>query len=165
MSKLRTICTFAGLIAFGYFLRDGVNLVTWNSTGKVKLCSIPTPVYETEIVIFTDSFQEVAQALYYEIHTGAVVSVPMTFFDVTDIDKGVTTSSFKVIGGENSDLVGMSYASDPESILVMQDFFSDESWPRAGYSEDHDSTRERGEDLLRRLQSESKNPDLRLSDG
>jgi len=163
MKKIRFIAVAVALIALGYFLRDAVDFVTNLEDGKVELCTIPTPIYDAEIAIFTDSFQEVSQSLYYEIRTGSETRVPMAFFGGTSIGLKIKRDSFIVISGK--DLVGVALASDPDSVLIMHDFVTDETWPKAGYSEHFSSTRQRGERLLHRLKKETSTTDLKLGDG
>ncbi len=162
MKKFRFIATAVALIALGYFLRDAVDFVTNLEDGKVELCTIPTPIYDAEIAIYTDSCQEVSQALYYEIRTGGQTRVPMAFFGATAIGDRIKQDSFTLISGK--DLVGVAFDSTPKSVLIMHDFATDETWPKRGYSEHFSSTHQRGERLLNRLREETSTTDLTLGD-
>jgi hypothetical protein len=145
-------------------LRDAVSYVGNFADKKVKLCSIPTSVYDAQIVIYTDSFQEVTQALYYEVHTGGQTRVPIAFFGGAALSQRIAEESFTTITGEGGILVGVAYASDPKAILILHDFATDETWPKGGYSEHFTATHQRGRKLLDRLREASGTPDLRLAD-
>ena len=162
MKKIRFIAVAVALLALGYFLRDAVDFLANLEDGKVELCTIPTPIYDAEIAIFTDSFQEVSQSLYYEIHTGGETRVPMAFFGGTAIGDKINQDSFTLIG--EKDLLGVAFASDPKAVLIMHDFATDETWPKAGYSEHFSATHQRGERLIQRLREETSTKDLKLGD-
>ncbi|GEP44488.1 hypothetical protein [Brevifollis gellanilyticus] len=163
MKKVRFIAWALGLIVLGYFLRDAVHFVSNLADGKVKLCTLPAPVYDAEIVILTASFQEVAQPLYYQVRSGGQTRVPTTYFHSTAISDRITQSSFTLITAD--DLVGMALASEPRTLLIIHDFATDESWPRSGHTEHLDSTHLRGQKLLSRLKQQTARTDLKLGDG
>ena len=103
--------------------------------------------------------------MYYEVHAGEQVRVPMAYFGGTEIGKSITRDSFTVLGKEESDLVGVAFAWDPKSILILHNFSTGETWPKAGYTEHFSSTHDRGKRLLDRLRQESEMPDLQLGAG
>ena len=161
MKRIRFIASSAALVALGYFFRDAASFVNHLMDGKVKLCTLPTPVHDTEIAIFTDTFQEASQALYYEVRTGGEIRVPMSAFEYTAVGAPITRASFLLMRAD--DLVGVAFASNPKTIVIMHDFATDETWPKPDHTEHIISTGKHGHQLLRRLKEKSAVTYLKLS--
>ena len=126
MKKSGVIAIALASIAIGYFLHGVLDFVT-QSDGKVKLCALSTPIYDAEIVIYTDWFQEIGQTMYYEVHAGGQVQVPMAYFGGTEIGKLVTKDSFTVFRqrrkrlGRSCFRVGSEVDSDSPQLLDRRD--------------------------------------------
>jgi len=163
MKRFRQLLLWGLLIAVGFFLRDVVSFIRDLPHGYSRLCTLKMPVYDAYIDIYTPHFNEIGQCLLYEVREGEVVRVPMAFFGTADFADEVTATSFTLITGKKGKMVGIAFVARPKEVLIIHDFTTDETWPKAGYSEHFTSTWKRGEALLAVLRTDSGRPDLKLA--
>lgn len=158
MKKLAALLLAAVLVVLGLLVH------AWRDSkdGVTKLCSIPMPAHGACIVIYTDWLNEVNQNLYYEVRSGDQVRVPMCMMASVDMETTIRRDSFAVLTAPKGDLNAIVWSNDPSTVLIIYDFGTGETWPRAGSSETPESTQKRGERWLAMLREATGRKQLKL---
>lgn len=144
----------AGMVAYGVAMLF--------SNEKIKLLDIPVKHYSARIEIWTESFQENYQPLYYRINNGGQIDVPMTYFGNTGMFAKLIKKDFVLYYGKHDHLVGLAFAGKPNRIVLMHDYANGANWPRRGYVEKTKANYARGRAMLERLKKETGKTGLHL---
>ena len=114
-------------------------------------------------MILQDVYYDNGRRLYYEVKNVDKVLVERRFI-CTQMDTG-KHSNFKIITARGGNLVGVFQESRPDSIIVLHDFTSQQTWPAVlSDSESYVETRNRGNALLALLQQEHNELRLKLNE-
>jgi hypothetical protein len=127
------------------------------------LTTLPAGEQGNSIVILEDVYYDNGRRLYYQVKNGEKVVVDRHFIcSQLDTDKH---SNFKTITAREGNLVAVFQESRPDSIIVLHDFASHQTWPAVlSDSESYVETRNRGNALLALLQQEHTNLKLKLNE-
>ena len=82
-----------------------------------------------KILIYEPSFQEATKAYDYEVLDGDKVVFPKWSFYYTSFDE---KPQFEVIRSMKNEIVAVVDAHYPNSVLIIYDFSTGESWPEQG---------------------------------
>ena len=133
------------------------------SHGYRVLTTLPAGGQGYSIVILEDVYYDNGRRLYYEVKNGEKVVVDRRFI-CSQLDTG-KHSEFKTITAREGSLVAVFQESRPESIILLHDFASHQTWPAVlSDSESYVETRNRGNALLALLQQEHTNLKLKLNE-
>ena len=113
------------------------------------------------IIILADTGAEITSTIFYQVKLGdqTVVST----YRICNAAKDPRSLSFKTLSASGGNLIAVYEETNPESIVVLHDFSEGKSWPR-GVPEENDSEITRtGERLLKQLQQEYPNSNLKLN--
>ena len=115
---------------------------------------------QRSIQILASEYLEVTQSIYYQVKVDGKVVVPL-FRMCGGIDRGQL--NFKTLLAEGGDLVGIFEKRYPQDILAVHDFKTNATWPALLSYGSTDEYYKFGEALLKKLQAEHQNLDLKLS--
>lgn len=126
--------------------------------------TLPVGGQGNAVVILADTYYDNGRKLFYQVKNGERVLVDRSFI-CSQLDDGVVHSGFKIVTARGGNLVAVFQESKPESINVLHDFASRQTWPAVlSASESHVETRNRGNALLAALQQEHPNLKLKLNE-
>ena len=127
------------------------------------LTTLPVGEQGNSIVILEDVYYDNGRRLYYQVKNGEKVVVDR-YFICSQLDTG-KHSDFKTITAHEGNLVAVFQESRPDSIILLHDFASRQTWPAVlSDSETHVETHNRGNSLLASLQQGHPNLKLRLNE-
>lgn len=115
------------------------------------------------IIILADTAAEISTGIYYQVKIGGETVVSTCL--ICQAAKDVDSLNFKTLTASGGTLVALYEETDPERILALYDFSRGGSWPRGAPGEWNSEIDSRGEELLKQLQQEYPNSNLRLSGG
>ena len=128
------------------------------------LTTLPVGEQGNSIVILGDTYYDNGRKLFYQVKVGEKVLVDRSFI-CSQLDEGVEHSGFQIVTARGGNLVAVFQESKPESIIVLHDFASRQTWPAVlSDSESHVETHNRGNSLLASLQQEHPNLKLKLNE-
>jgi hypothetical protein len=127
----------------------------WAMDGQYKICSIETPANNGTFEIFTDNFQEISTPLHYEVRAGGETRTPMTYFCSIPIFTSIDARSFVTRSGKKGKLVGIAFASKPDTILAMHNFVTGEDWPSGRDDGRFEITEQRGVAMIEQLRKDT----------
>jgi hypothetical protein len=113
------------------------------------------------IVILADTGAEITSTIFYQVTIGdqTVVSTCR----ICNAAKDPRSLSFKTLSASSGNLIAVYEETNPESIVVLHDFSEGKSWPRGAPEEDDAAITRTGERLLKKLQQEYVNSNLKLN--
>ncbi|RJP91509.1 MAG: hypothetical protein C4518_07980 [Desulfobacteraceae bacterium] len=148
-SAFGCICVIlAAIIAFAVFLIY--------PCGKSKVTAIKIDD-KRSIVISSEDCWEISQGLIYQIPAS---SLSARFGGTIESTDGL---KFLSLNAENSNLVAIVEAANPDVVLILHDFTNGNSWPFRHDTENYMDAESRGESLLTRIKKEYPNKRLVLS--
>lgn len=114
------------------------------------------------IKILASEDAEVSQSFYYEVKVDQKIIVPLIMICVGH-DRGQL--KFKTLFAKEGDLVGVFEEKYPQEILAIHDFKLSATWPGVLSDDNRAELRQSGTLLLRDLQAEHQNIQLKLGGG
>jgi len=117
------------------------------------------------IVLYTDSsIADTAARLYYVVCDGRRELVPPTFLHSVrweDEDAAVNATAYDFVTSRDGSVAAVANRKAPRELIVLQDFSSGESWPRASYGAADREAVERRESAAR-ARLEADHPEIHV---
>lgn len=124
--------------------------------GKSKVATIKIDDNHS-IVIRSEDCWEISQELDYQISAS---SLSARFGGTIELTDDLKFLAFKA---ENSNLVAIVEAANPDVVLILHDFKDGNSWPYRHDTENYMDSNNRGESMLTRIKKEYPNKQFILS--
>jgi hypothetical protein len=141
------LLSLLGYLAYILFVQEQYVVTTLDAGGN------------REIRIWADTYFENCQRFYYEIRVNGQVTSPISF-----IDCQYEEPKFRLLYSKDHNLVGVVEVARPEILVVINDFASGETWPRANDKDSSVEKLSRGRRLKDRLNADNPQMNLALSD-
>ncbi|WP_167881096.1 hypothetical protein [Leptospira gomenensis] len=120
--------------------------------GVTKLGELETGIYACKIAIYTEDNWEYAQGAYLEILIDGRTEIPLYFFANVDWQKN-DIQEFQVLKHPKKNRIALIRKSEPNVVLMMHNFDTNEHWPRANFTETWENVRAREVSMRKELGS------------
>lgn len=127
--EVRLAVTGLAIVAAAILSIFFIEFVIDRSDGYGVVCNLPSLVDDARIDISTPNFPELTIGLVYEVKAGSRIRIPATVFQNVTADESVSKKDFKLIRRPGSSLVGVVMSRQPNLVMIMHDFATNESWP------------------------------------
>ncbi|EMJ92562.1 hypothetical protein [Leptospira alstonii] len=124
--------------------------------GYTKIGELDTGINYCKVVVYVADDWEYAQPAYYEITISGRVEIPFAYFTNVDPER-VSIQEFEIIKHPKKNIIGLVTKENPNILLMIHNFDTNENWPRANFTEEYSSVVKRGKSLRNSL-----NPTLQL---
>lgn len=136
-------------------------LVSCSTSGQYEIVTFDVGQHRS-IQILASEYLEVTRSFYYQVKVDEKVVVPL-FRMCGGIDSDHLR--FKILVAQGGDLVGIFEKRYPQEILAIHNFKTNASWPALLSYGSTDEYYKFGEALLKELQAEHRDLELRLDEG
>lgn len=158
MSTRKTIAISVVLLFICYFLYTRPERVQRGETNYVVITRIDAGPNRSITILEDDTPFEIP-GWFYEINVGSQIVVPMCMLSQCCPSR----PKFRLLKSTDQTLVGLVLETRPEVLLLVHDFDSGQSWPRATNDDTWQLTLARGRQLRDRLQADNPQLNLKLS--
>jgi len=136
-------------------------LVSCSASGEYEIVTFDVGQHRS-IQILASEYLEVTRSFYYQVKVDEKVVVPLV-----RMCSGIDSSHlrFKILVAQGGDLVGIFEKRYPQEILAIHNFRTNASWPALLSYGSTDEYYKFGEALLKELQAEHRDVELRLDEG
>src|SRR5829696_6458107 len=134
--------------------------VSCSASGQYEIVTFDVGQHRS-IQILASEYWEVTQSFYYQVKVDEKVVVPL-FRMCGGIDRGQL--EFKTLFAKGGEFVGIYEKRYPNDILALHDFKTNASWPALLSYGSRDEYYKFGEALLKELQAEHQDLNLKLDE-
>ncbi|EMY76418.1 hypothetical protein LEP1GSC060_0229 [Leptospira weilii serovar Ranarum str. ICFT] len=124
--------------------------------GYTKIGELDAGINYCKVFVYVADDWEYSQPAYYEIIIDERVEIPFAYFTNVDPDR-VSIQEFEILKHPKKNIIGLVRKGNPNSLLMIHNFDTNENWPRANFTEDYNNLVKRGKSMRNSL-----NPALQL---